>query len=213
MPQIIAWQSSYTNEVFTEKSKYEAHNRRRAAARRARNKELLEKKTFADWLAEEKENICTVDEIAPWILLNQRKLMDTANKYGYFSFNDKFFDDDNFTAIEIYQANYSNSVSNTHSCPHNGVTNWGGRNKMPDGSAAPRGYPGWSANIKGALARSKSRMGAYPYDGIMKLIKLHTGTGGGGNNDWRYDCKIFLADWPGLSTQLIVNKLKTGKLN
>ena len=211
MPQIIAWQSSYTKEVFTEKSKYELHNRRQAAARRARNKDLLERKAFSDWLAAEKENICSVDEIAPWILLNQRKLMDMSNKYGYFSFNDKFFNDDEFTEIEIYQANYSKSVSNTHSCPHNGVTNWRGDTKLADGTPAPNGYPGWSANIKGSLARNKSRMGAYPYGGVLKLIKLHTGTGGGGNN-WRYDCKIFLADWPGLSTQLVVNKLTTGKL-
>ena len=211
MPQIIAWQCAKTQKVFTEKEDYSKHLRRLAAANRKAKQYADLKSSFYTWLAAEKENIFSVNDIAPWVILHQRKLMDAANALHIYSFNDKFFDDDEYTQFFTADMRYSSSVSNSHSCPHNGVQNWGGDVKLKDGSPAPRGYPGWSGRIGGTLKRNKGRMSSYPATNILKLIGLHTGTGGGGNNSWGYDCRIYLADWPGLSNQLVFDKLQSGK--
>jgi len=213
MPQIIAWQCANTKKVFVEKDDYTKHLRKLANERRKDKRYADLKTNFYNWLTAEKENIHSVTEIASWVLLNQKKLMDASNalKIGTFT-NDKYFDDDEFIKFMLVDMRYSQSVSNTHSCPHNGVQNWRGDTKLKDGTPAPNGYPGWAGNIKGALSRNKNRMGSYPYDNILKLIRLHTGTGGGGNESWGYDCKIFLADWPGLSNQVLFDKLKGVKI-
>jgi hypothetical protein len=50
-------------------------------------------------------------------------------------------------------------------------------------------------------------MHSYPYSNILALLKIRTGSGGGGNDDWSSDVKIFLADWPILAESLTFNKL------
>jgi hypothetical protein len=91
------------------------------------------------------------------------------------------------------------NVSNSHSCPIGGVTNWGQR-----GANSPTSYPGWSGQIRGTL---KGKVPKTTFMGtIADLIKekfrvIHTGTGGPGRPneyDMRIGCQLFLDDFPKL---------------
>lgn len=205
MPQITAWKCPKTSKIFEYETDYKKHLRRLAADSR----ETKRRQTIIDniygWIANEKENIYSVGEIAPWLLKNQKYLMEAANALHLYSFNDKFYDTDEFTKIELV-VKWSNDVSNSHNCPKGGVTNWGVRDKT-----LPTGYPGWTGKVSGCLKRLSKHKGSYPYDGILKLVGIHTTSGGGGNESWGFGTELFLADWPGLEQQRMVDIL-AGKI-
>lgn len=174
------------------------------------------KNTFEDWLKAEKLKITHPNQIPEWFLENQKQIMDAHNagcrpkKYSGFD-RDKFFTSDTFTKVEWEkEVVFSDLVSNSHSCPDNGEMNFGG-----DGVGIPKGYPGWSGYVQGSLSRDMKHRGSYPYSAALNLVGINTGTGGGGNENWGYDFRIFLADWPGLKEEVrrleeerIIRKLK-----
>ena len=89
---------------------------------------------------------------------------------------------------------WSDRCSNTHSCPHNGVTNWDGREVLKDGSPAPRGYPGWVGNIEFKV-NCDMREGS----NVLKELSIHTGSGGcRGENIYGYSVTFVADDWPEL---------------
>lgn len=204
--KIEVYKCRFTGKLFELKQKksYIKHLEELRKDMKAEREFARIRNTFAAWLAAEKEKIVHVDMIVPWILKNQRYLMKSCNALNVHAWSgDKFHPvTDEFTKMTL-KATYNPLVSNTHTCPHNGVTNWGGR--VP---GAPHGYPGFRIEIAGCLKRHKKNMGSYPYSGVLKLIRIHTSCGGGGNENWSYSGEIFLADWPGLGQQLLVEKLK-----
>jgi len=202
---IEVYKCKTTGKLFEmhEKSKYLTHIRKVRKELNAKREYAKIKTEFKDWLDAEKDQIAELDEIVPWVLKNQKHIMKAYNAFGGGNWGDKAHPDtDTFTKLTL-TGKYSDSVPNTHSCPSIGVTNWGGRV-----SGAPRGYPGYHCRIEGTLIRDKKHNGSYPANDIMKLIGIHTSTGGGGNESWGYSAEVFLADWPGLERTMIVNKLK-----
>lgn len=185
----------FTGKIFEEKDlkKYAIHLRNLRAERAEKRKLDKVRATFTTWLNHEKKKILHPGDIPAWFLKNQRKIMDAANAgFGDRAFSsDKFFNTDEFTKFSFETVRFSKSVSNTHVCPKGGVTNWKSKDDLP------KGYPGWTTHVNGSLKR-KSHMGSYPYSAALNAVGLRTGTGGGGNKDWRYSISIFLADWPGL---------------
>lgn len=159
------------------------------------------KNTFWEWLKKEKSTIHHPNQIPEWFLKNQRTIMDAHNAgvrpKHYNSFDsDKFFDTDNFEKLIFDRAPvFQDLLSNSHVCPDDGETNWGNvKTKVS-------GYPGWKTYIRGSHIRDKKHNSSYPYGYALKLVGLKTGTGGGGNENWGYECSIFLADWPGLQVE------------
>lgn len=209
--KVEVYKCRFTGEIFEkkEKIKYVKHLKElRTEMKESRmHKRLCIE--FHTWFEKEKESITHIKMIPEWFLKNQRMIMDACNanvapvKGGSNSWADPFYSTDEFTKIEITDVRWSDTVSNSHSCPHNGVTNWGGQ--RPD---APRGYPGWRININGTLKRAKKHMSRYPYGLALNMVGIKTGTGGGGNTDFRYGAEIFIADWSGLQQQLVFEKLK-----
>lgn len=114
-----------------------------------------------------------------------------------------------------WEIRWSETVSNSHDCPLNGVTNWGNRN-----ADAPSSYPGWTGRVWIRYNRLPDSSGS---DGFENTL-THTGTGGFGSYDgpWKaiasahhhayghknkksepnvysWDYRFFAADWPGVS--------------
>jgi hypothetical protein len=94
------------------------------------------------------------------------------------------------------------SVSNSHSCPRGGVTNWGSRDKD-----RPTGYPGWRGRVWLLYRNDKSTRISPFFSVNAPASGLHTGTGGYGlydGTEWNYDfgypcgydCEIFESDHP-----------------
>lgn len=106
---------------------------------------------------------------------------------------------------------HSDSVSNTHDCPIDGVTNWAGRVKD-----APRGYPGWYGRVWIRYTNKPDSFGSDPFHATL----TYPGTGGFGgyNGPWdavysawckhekafpepqiySWDYRFFDQDWPNL---------------
>lgn len=197
--KIIAYKCVDTGSIFEDISKYRSHRRKVCTSLKAAEEESKKAAEFKEWLAKEKSKITCVSMIGPWVLENQVKLMEASNFFRCSSFNDQFdINIDRFEKYEITNVVYHDLISNTHSCPENGVTNWGGIDPT-----SPTGYAGWRCRINGSLIRESKNNSLYPHSGISKFIRLFTGTGGGGNNDWTYDANIFLDDWPGLIQQWV----------
>lgn len=140
-----------------------------------------------------------------------------------------------------FEVSYSDCVSNSHSCPRGGVTNW---NKDP---SKPMWYKGLTGRVWARYSRSPEYFGS----DVFRHSGCHTGSGGYGSYNgpwdqitgcyWRlkkqlgkrefpfhgvsleefsslaptcysWGCKMFLDDWPG-TLDLIENALMLAKLS
>ncbi len=204
--KIEAWKSEHTGEIFEREAEYKKHMRAENAAIRKQKTYDDAKAVFFNWMAKEKEELITVDMIVPWILKNQKALMEGFNKFGKgygWGGNDKFHPEtDKITKI-VLDVKYSPKVSNSHSCPRGGVTNWCAKNPH-----LPTSYPGFAGRLEGVLKRDNRHMGQYPMGDFLDMIGLRQGTGGGGNDRWGWDTKLFLDDWVGLSQTVMVDIIK-----
>lgn len=200
--RVTVRQCPFTGKIFEEKDigKYVLHLKAQHDRLKQERQYARLRNSFDQWLAEEKEKITSVDMIVPWILENQQRLMDTANALDI-GCRDPFVKGDQFTKLVFERLYYHPLVSNTHCYPKNGVINFSSKDNLP------RGYPGYFGYMSGTLSRPNGPEFSYPYSKVFKLIRLHTGSGGGGNKNWGYDIKIFLDDWPGLSQEVVAAKL------
>lgn len=142
--------------------------------------------------AEELWNQPSFDHIIAWCAKNPYFFLDRAMQ-SCFADRKKAFDKIHkegfsfrITFLELY---WRDDCSNTHSCPHNGVTNFSSVDTKPVG------YPGWSGRIKFEASHDFPTF----FSDMFRGTRIHTGTGGG--NGFKYSCevKFFDDDWPGLS--------------
>lgn len=204
--KIEVYKCRFTGKIFQleQKEKYVKHL---LSLRKEMSEMRLREKNLADidaWLTAEKENVQNVEDIPAWILANQAKLMKSYNiVIKGSSFHDMFKAGDKFDRITFPTGmRYDSHVSNSHSCPKGGVQNWCGRNKDD-----PTGYPGYSGDLSCSLIRKPRNDWEYPAGKFFDWLGIHTGTGGGGNKNQGWDCKVFLGDWPGISRTVLADKL------
>lgn len=161
---------------------------------------------WKSWLKAEKLKITHPSQIPDWFLTNQKKIMEGANatpgiKYWHYP---KFVEQDNFEGLCFDSCLFKELVSNSHSCPEDGIENF-----MRDPSK-PLGYVGWTGYLAGSLKRPSGLDSSYPYGAALNAVGIHTGSGGGGNRHFRYDFRIYVADWPGLQAEAdrILNQMR-----
>lgn len=210
MPQILVWKCPQSGKLFEEQQKYKNHLAVLARARRKVKRENYIKTAFFEWLDDERTNkILDVSDIPQWLMDNQQTIMDAVNVVPgrWASFSDKFADGDLFTKITFDRAAWSLNLSNSHSCPKGGVQNWGGRETFADGAPKPTGYAGWGTRLHGSLKRNKKLMSSYPYSGLFNIVGIYTDTGGGGNESFGYDAKIWAQEWPAAASAVTFAKL------
>ena len=201
----VGYQCSKTQQLFATRSAFIKHlkarrnsihtkiqAKRRADTRNARYKEFQSCQNFI--------------EIIHWIEANSDYFIDQLKHLNHIP--DELV---GLHQIEILEMSmrYSGCVSNSHSCPESGVTNWGGRNLFKDGSLKPNGYPGFQGRIKYRCYLPENiKLPKYyesPYFSVFRGPKtiINTGTGsGGGNNTASFDIKVFLDDIPGVKSTI-----------
>lgn len=97
-------------------------------------------------------------------------------------------------------------ISNSHNCPENGVTNWGGRVE-----GAPRGYPGVNLRFKMEFPKAKGECLEDGISIIFKYLRIHRGTGGG-TSDYQYgDLEMFSDEWPFITKAQFAYSLSCGR--
>jgi len=118
------------------------------------------------------------------------------------------------------QANFNLKLSNSHSCPINGQTNWGG-NRVN----APCHYKGWGGRVWLIFNKFPSGFGS------MNNSLIHSGTGGYGSYNFgkelsyhqieghilkehrnvyplSWNCKVFIDDFPKLLATYESNRIE-----
>jgi len=195
----------FTGKIFEEKDigKYTWHLKVLRDEQRTERAHERHRAEFASWLNIERAKELQISDVIPWFLKNQKHIMEATNAITFSGSYDKKYSrgfvtaTDNFKDLKFSHLKYSDTISNTHHFPDNGVTNWG--RKEDHGIM---GYPGWRGDMSGSLARAPRNMYGYPTSEALNLVGLKTGSGGGGNERWNYEVYIFLADWPGLQHEL-----------
>lgn len=221
---ITAYKSEADGKIFEDKAKYQAHLRKLARHRLAQRKlQIAESEKDAVW-AELYEREQSIDDWMQMVIDNQHLFWSEAangDPFDWERVGKKIGRGKNAGNLPIPQVlkithglHWSDSVSNSHSCPHDGQTNWGGHRSE---EGVPNGYPGWQGQIEWLVEWPKEFDGIYLGSDLFSKgtfrsgrQRAHTGTGGGAGghfnkefNTWcqrpQYDFKIFASDWPGLA--------------
>lgn len=183
-----AYQCPWTNELFGTKKLYVAHlkalrsSRMHESARKARHRRLRD----------DFNNQPTYDKIVAWINNHPEFFFDNHYRASSLWKPRDYAQERMDFRIEVLslRLTWNDSVSNSHSCPRDGVTNWGGRDE--DG---PRGYPGW----RGSIDFKVSSVQGFS-SGIFEGTGVCTGSGGSsGDGTLGYEVKLFASDWPALA--------------
>ncbi len=188
-----AYVCPWTESLFATKRGYVKHlsdlreTRMHSRARRNRWQ-----KKFEDFY-----NQPTFADVIRWVEINPEFFFDSASR---FSLRDRKDLDqirkDFWVRITYLDLRWSDTVSNSHSCPRGGTTNWGSK----DGR--PTGYPGWHGNIEFQVSHDIG----FGSD-VFRGLGINTGTGGGtSNNRYGFEVKFFAADWPGIYNPLLKQK-------
>lgn len=223
MSRVLVWRSDADGKLFEDKKKYQSHLRKLARRRREQKKFQLEKQQAHDaW-----QRLYNLEiDISQWpqmVIDNQKLFWDAASKTAFHDWDQVgkrksrgvVLPCPELLEFTVFRVSWSDMVSNTHSCPHDGVPNWDGRAQLPDGSLAPRGYPGWSGRIEWIVKWPKEFDGMYLGSDLFRGYyrgpqRAYTGTGGGGHSYFEqkhkcnvqkfgYDFRLYAADWPGMA--------------
>lgn len=196
---VKAYQCPKTKTIFGNKDAYVTYLRNRRAD--------LHAKISRDEKIAELHNCMNFDDVVQWVHDNSAFYLSLARMRESFSSNlDRYPNADEFKVTITYLNLRYGMVSNSHHCPKDGVTNWGGDPKLP------REYPGWEGHIEFNYSHD---LPGFNWRS-MEMLRIFTGTGGGrGGNRYGFDVRFFDADWVGLSranTFAIIKNPKMGSL-
>ena len=209
MPQVTVWKCPHTRKIFEDRIKYSSHLEKIRELRRIRrrlniNEEIENQRWFEIRNAE-----ISVSDLPDLIIKNQDLFWADAakNKSNSFHWRDvgnnivrgKVIPIPKLVEFESFVFQWQDRLSNSHSCPVNGVTNWYGHTDLPTG------YPGWCINAKWKIFLPPEFRNYYTggdlFKGTKSLIHSHSGSGGHRSGEfsiYRYQLSIFADDWPGL---------------
>ena len=213
MSKILVWKCDQTGKLFEDEKKYKSHLAKLARQRREQRKIQIAEDAAQAWWTELQNREMSIDDLHALIIKEQNQFWAEAAKAEPWHWEDigkkrrgVVMPVPKLVEFTTFDLKWSDSVSNTHSCPKGGVTNWGGDKKLSDGSPAPRGYPGWRGRMDWRIEWPKEWDGWYPGSDLFRSRRtcIHTGTGGGGgwkdgHQSFGYGIEIFASDWPGLT--------------
>lgn len=219
MSQILVWKSDEDGKIFEDKKKYQAHLRKLATHRRAQRKLQIEESLADAAWAELYEREQSIEQWAQMVIDNQHLFWAEAargdrhdwDQVGKLKRKGVVMPAPRLLEITKFKMSWNDSVSNTHSCPHNGEQNWGCK------EGKPMGYPGWHGNIEWMYSWEEEFKGIYIGSDVFSKgtfntgrQRAHTGTGGFRGEGYSekhgcftmssgYDFRIYAADWPGMA--------------
>lgn len=188
---VKAYQCPKTNTIFASKEAYITHMHNRRS--------VLHAKILRDRKLDELHNCLDFDSIIQWVSNNSSFYLSIVKQKNDHYDLYKYPNAEDFKVDITYLTVKHGLVRNSHHCPKNGVTNWGGE------SHRPMAYPGWEGRIEFTYSHD---LPGFNWD-AMKLLGIHTGTGGGsGKNTYGFDVRFFDDDWIGLSKVLTFDLIK-----
>lgn len=207
MAKVTAYLCEDTGSLFLKEDDYKKHRRAFVAEKKRRDKRIAEKTELKEYFKNIRQKMSSVEELTKlinknyYVLLEKALRLEGPNGFGHSSvvklLNAHAKDpksSDFKIEISFKRPDYMSNQridnfdqSNSHHCPENGVTNWGGRVE-----GAPRGYPGtrWDFKVK-----YKEKSAIDPTTGmrmVLDALRLNPGCGG----SYYGDMEVFSADWP-----------------
>jgi hypothetical protein len=155
MSVITAYKSDADGKIFEDKKKYQAHLRRLARHRLAQRQLMIAQEAKDAAWATLYEREQSIDDWMQMVIDNQHLFWAEAaagDPYDWKIVGTKISRAKNAMVVPAprvlkitHDLRWSDSVSNSHSCPVGGVTCWSSH-EAKDGR--PRGYPGWQGRIE-----------------------------------------------------------------
>lgn len=195
--KIVAYKCEDTGRLFESVGAYRAHRRSISTQKRRETRAQYEyEEDSATLKALLKDRPLSVLDLGTYLVKTQEIWVPIARKRkSSFGREIPIFEKIAFmtqfrrsSQPETLGLNFDMVVSNSHSCPRGGVTNFIGD------PTRPRHYAGWRGQIELVVNE---------WDGsssdLLKEIDIHSGSGGGGMKHHKlhlsYDVKLFFSDW------------------
>lgn len=189
--KIIAYKCTNTGKIFESKRDYDQHRRRYLADQRRILNGQKVIQNLENKLAKFRNTAQTISEIENWILANSKFL---AHRHNVINHRRK-------TAFEFLNvsinANYRESVSNTHSAPFNHAQNWSREKHLP------MGYPGWHGRIE---FRYNGDIDGF-FSSLFSNTGINLGTGSGGGDWYSSEITLWGFDWPEMYSEKVFDIL------
>jgi len=179
-----AYQCPFTDKIYSTKSAYIEHLKKRRASTLCRNNSMKRHQRKLENLRSQ----TSIDDIANWIemnpefFINNLILNDTSSGRSYL---ESIICDFSITVTSL-MIEYDDNVRNSHSAPFGKPTNWHRSDNLP------KGYPGWQGDIEYTVSH-------YISNDLFTGTGINTGSGGGDTNKYCYEVVFFQDDWPGLT--------------
>ena len=189
MSQVLVWKSDADGKLFEDKAKYTTHLRKLGAARaqvRRLEKRAADREVFLDTMGQ----VGSFDELQQFIIDHWSFFRDNMIQHNAWRKRNNYAKKaDQLISLTLSGLNFSQDLSNSHTCPRKGVTNFDRRSEHNKGK--PTGYAGWHGRITYSVTSSSGFGSDYFED-----TPICTGSGGGGNPHLSYDLKLWAADFP-----------------
>lgn len=204
MSQVLVWKSDQDGKLFEDKTKYTKHLRMLARIR-AQSRKIAkmedEREAFIKHIG---ATVTSIKDLEDFIAENWEWFFANGMKHALWSSDKKPTNKHKLVSIS-FDMRWSESVSNSHCCPRDGVQNWDRRVNREKGLNLPEGYPGWTGQIRFTIdaGMSAHKKNPYPHSGYgsdyFKNTIINTGGGGGGGTKFSYDMSLFASDFPAMT--------------
>lgn len=199
MSQILVWKSDTDGKLFEDKTKYTKHLRALAVQRTMARKVEKSQVDRTAFLVKMGKSVASIAELEQFIKDNWDWFFGNGMQHELWQSDRRPSTPHQLTNIRI-DVRWSNSVSNTHCAPLDGVQNWA--QSDPKNAHLPKGYPGWTGDIyytvdAGTTTHKRPRSCSGYGSSYFKNSMINTGSGSGADS-CRYSVKLFAADFPGL---------------
>ena len=197
MSQVLVWKSDTDSKLFEHKDQYLKHLKKLAQARVRQRQVARVKQHRAEFLTNMGATVTCIKELREFIAANWQWF--TANGAIQNGWREQTKSTSHHRLVDIgIDVRWSDHVSNSHSCPRDGVQNWGGNNLMPDGTLAPKFYPGWQGQIRFKVDPGSTTHETVCGADYFRNTTINTGSGGGAN-ERQYEVRLFAADFPAMT--------------
>lgn len=204
MSQVLVWKSDADCKLFEDKTKYQKHLRVLATQRAHQRKIQKMEADRAAFIERMGNTVTSIKHLEEFIAENWEWFFTNGMKHTLWASDKKPTIKHKLNKIQI-DVRWSESVSNTHSCPRDGVQNWSQRANREKGLNLPEGYPGWTGSINFVIdaGMSSHKKNPYPLSGYgsdyFKDTGINTGGGGGSGRSYSYELRLYAADFPAMA--------------
>ena len=199
MSQVLVYKSDTDGKLFDSKEKYVKHLRGLAIQRAQARKIAKMEADRADFIKRMGNTVTSIKELEQFITENWQWFATNGRKHNLWKSNSRDTNKHTLVGVRFENMRWSDSVSNSHSCPRDGIQNWA----QSANSDNPKGYPGWCGHIYFTVnAGFSDHTVPRPYSGYGSDYFTDTGinTGGGsGGTNCQYDMKLFASDFPAMT--------------